>query len=76
MFLSFSKLAPNEKAFFIQFYGERDWVHQKIAANDKYYGSCIGDYKPIEELLQCPRRKVWLHSNCFFNWLWEGGIKY
>ena len=23
-----------------------------------------------EEWLQCPIRKVWFHSNCFFDWKW------
>ena len=28
--------------------------HQKIVANDNHCGSCLGDYEPTEEWLQCP----------------------
>ena len=56
--LQFFKMATNEKAFSIQFYGQGAWGHQKIAAVDNHSGSCIGDYQRTEEWLQCPRCKV------------------
>ena len=67
-YLQFFKTATDEKPFFTQFYGEGGCGHQKIAADDNHFGSCLGDYEPTEEWLQHPRYKVWFHSNCFFDW--------
>ena len=66
-YLQFFEMATDEKSFFIQFYGQGSRGHQKITAYDDHCGSCLGDYKPTEKWLQCPRCKVWFHSNCFFD---------
>ena len=61
-------MATEEKDFFTQFYGEGACGHHKIAAADNHFGSCLWDYEPTEEFLQCPICKVWSHSNCFLDW--------
>ena len=73
-YLQFFKMTTNEKPFFAQFYVEGVGGHQKIAADYNHYGSCLGDYEPNEEYLQCPVCKVWFHSNCFFNLIMDDKI--
>ena len=66
-FLHFFKMATNKRPFFTQYYGKGACGHQKVAAVDNHRGSCLGDYEPTGERLQCPVCKVWFHSNCFFD---------
>ena len=60
-------MAASEEPFFAQFYGEVGCRHQKIAVDDNYCGSCLGDCEPTKEWLQCPVCQVWFYSNCFFD---------
>ena len=55
---SFFKMATDEKPFFTKFCGKGACGRQKIAVNDALEMSCLGDYEPTEEWLQCPMCKV------------------
>ena len=48
------EMGTDEKSFCTQFYGEGACDHQKIVADDNHCGSCLGDYEPTKEWLQCP----------------------
>ena len=42
-------MAAEEEPFFAQFYGEAGCRHQKIAVDDNYCGSCLGDCEPTKD---------------------------
>ena len=45
----------------------KKFVISFLAAYDNHCGSCLGDYEPTDEWLQCLICKVCFHSNCFFD---------